>query len=71
VTEAEASDPHFLNSLQKGVAAWIANIHKVTKLERDPASGTALDEVNFWLGLATAIDRILEQLEAPEIRMMV
>lgn len=27
-------DPHFLNALQKGVGTWIANIRKVTALER-------------------------------------
>lgn len=40
---------------------------KVTKLDRDPASGTALQEISFWLNLERALNRIQEKRESPEV----
>jgi dynein heavy chain 1 len=45
----KVEDANFLNSLQSGVNRWIKEIKKVTKLDRDPSSGTALQEISFWL----------------------
>lgn len=42
-------------------------IHQVTKLDRDPASGTALQEISFWLNLERALNRIQEKRESPEV----
>lgn len=39
----------------------------MTKLDRDPASGTALQEISFWLNLERALLRIQEKRESPEI----
>ncbi|XP_015686723.1 cytoplasmic dynein 1 heavy chain 1-like, partial [Protobothrops mucrosquamatus] len=39
----------------------------VTKLDRDPASGTALQEISFWLNLERALYRIQEKRESPEV----
>ncbi len=42
----------FLQNLQYNcVNKWIKDIRKVTKLDRDPSTGSALQEVNFWLNL--------------------
>lgn len=41
--------------------------HQVTKLDRDPASGTALQEISFWLNLERALNRIQEKRESPEV----
>ncbi|XP_076442165.1 cytoplasmic dynein 1 heavy chain 1-like isoform X5 [Babylonia areolata] len=60
-------DAQFLNNLQSGVNRWIREIQKVTKLDRDPASGTALQEISFWLNLERALLRIQEKRESPEI----
>ena len=38
----KVEDSSFLNSLQNGVNRWIREIRKVTRLDRDPSSGTAL-----------------------------
>lgn len=38
----KVEDSSFLNQLQNGVNRWIKEIKKVTKLDRDPSSGTAL-----------------------------
>lgn len=40
---------------------------QVTKLDRDPASGTALQEISFWLNLERALLRIQEKRESTEI----
>ncbi|VEL20256.1 unnamed protein product [Protopolystoma xenopodis] len=62
-------DPHFLNSLQAGVNRWIKEIQKVTKLDRDPASGTALQEITFWLNLERGLLRIQEKRESLEVTL--
>jgi dynein heavy chain 1 len=65
----KVDDATFLNALQSGVNRWIREIQKVTKLDRDPASGTALQEINFWLNLERALLRIQEKRESPEIAL--
>ena len=42
---------------------------QVTKLDRDPASGTALQEVAFWLNLERALHRIQEKRDSPEVTL--
>ncbi|KAJ2643448.1 dynein heavy chain, partial [Coemansia sp. RSA 1694] len=61
------SDSGFLNQLQGDVNGWIKEIQKVTKLDRDPGSGTTSQEINFWLSMERALDRIEDQLASDEI----
>ena len=42
---------------------------KVTKLERDPGSGNALQEISFWLNLEKALHRIEEKQQSPEVKL--
>ncbi|XP_053373809.1 cytoplasmic dynein 1 heavy chain 1-like isoform X4 [Mercenaria mercenaria] len=63
----KVEDAQFLNALQSGVNRWIREIQKVTKLDRDPSSGTALQEISFWLNLERALLRIQEKRESPDI----
>ena len=65
----KVEDSTFLNQLQNGVNRWIKEIQKVTKLDRDPSSGTALQEVSFWLNLERALHRIQEKRESQEIAL--
>ncbi|TGZ69850.1 hypothetical protein CRM22_003509 [Opisthorchis felineus] len=67
--EDKMEDAHFLNALQSGVNRWIKEIQKVTKLERDPASGTALQEITFWLNLERSLFRIQEKRESLEVTL--
>ncbi|CAL8071116.1 unnamed protein product [Calicophoron daubneyi] len=67
--EDKLEDAQFLNSLQAGVNRWIKEIQKVTKLDRDPASGTALQEITFWLNLERSLARIQEKRESLEITL--
>lgn len=61
------SDSTFLNKLQGDVNGWIKEIQKVTKLTRDPASGTASQEINFWVSKERALSQIEQQLKSDEI----
>ncbi|KAF9438119.1 hypothetical protein BGZ76_009650 [Entomortierella beljakovae] len=61
------SDSTFLNKLQGDVNGWIKEIQKVTKLSRDPASGTAIQEINFWLSMEKALEKIDEQLKSDQV----
>ena len=60
-------DSTFLNKIQSEVNAWIKEIQNVTKLNRDVASGTASQEINFWLSMEKALEGIEEQLRSEPI----
>ncbi|KAK9242644.1 dynein heavy chain, N-terminal region 1-domain-containing protein [Lipomyces tetrasporus] len=57
------SDSKFLNALQSNVNSWIKSIQSITKMTRDPANGTATQEINFWLSLEAALEDIERQLQ--------
>ncbi|CAO0793713.1 unnamed protein product [Mucor circinelloides] len=69
VDPALFSDSSFLNRLQSDVNGWIKEIQKVTKMSRDPASGTAIQEINFWLSMERALEKIDEQLKSDQITL--
>lgn len=46
------------------------NLFQVTKLERDPASGTSLQEMNFWLNLERALQKIVQKRESDEVLIL-
>ncbi|KAJ3935686.1 MAG: dynein heavy chain, N-terminal region 1-domain-containing protein [Lentinula lateritia] len=64
------NDSTFLNSLHAQVNSWIKSIQAVTKLTRDVASGTASQEINFWLSLERALEGIEAQLRSDEVTMV-
>ncbi|KAF8959823.1 cytoplasmic dynein heavy chain 1 [Flammula alnicola] len=64
------NDSTFLNTLHGHVNAWIKSIQSVTKLTRDVASGTASQEINFWLSLEKALEGIETQLRSDEVNMV-
>lgn len=63
------NDSTFLNRLQNDVNSWIKEIRNVTKLNRDVASGTASQEINFWLSMERALEGIEEQLKSEPIML--
>ncbi|GLB36818.1 putative dynein heavy chain [Lyophyllum shimeji] len=65
------NDSTFLNSLHGHVNSWIKSIQSVTKLTRDVVSGTASQEINFWLSLERALDGIEAQLRSDEVNMVI
>lgn len=66
---ASVMDSSFLNALQKDVSRWIREIQKVTRLERDASSGTALQETSFWLNLENALGKIYGKRNSPEVNL--
>jgi hypothetical protein len=60
----------FLNTLHAHVNTWIKSIQAVTKLNRDVTSGTASQEINFWLSLEQALEGIENQLRSDEVNMV-
>jgi len=64
------NDSTFLNTLHGHVNSWIKSIQAVTKLTRDVASGTASQEINFWLSLERALENIEAQLRTEEVNMV-
>lgn len=62
-------DANFLNQLQTSVNRWIRDIKNVSKLDRDPSTGTAIQEINFWLNLEKALNKIIEKRDSPEVSL--
>ena len=64
------NDDTFLNTLQNQANSWVASIRTVTKLSRDVSSGTASQEINFWLSLESALEGIEAQLRGDEVNLV-
>ncbi|KAJ5078912.1 intein-containing dynein heavy chain precursor [Anaeramoeba ignava] len=62
-------DPEFLTRVQNGVNKWITDIQKVTRMKRDVSSGTALQEINFWISLEKALKNIDKQVKTTETQL--
>ncbi|KAI9606638.1 hypothetical protein H4Q26_006174 [Puccinia striiformis f. sp. tritici PST-130] len=62
-------DDKFLNKLQSLVNTWIKEIQNVTTLNRDVESGTASQEINFWLSMEKALQGVEEQLKSEPITL--
>ncbi|PWZ01334.1 cytoplasmic dynein heavy chain 1 [Testicularia cyperi] len=60
-------DSSFLNKLQSDVNAWVKEVQTITKLDRNVASGTASQEINFWLSMEKAQESIEQQLRSDPI----
>ncbi|KAF1817029.1 putative dynein heavy chain, cytosolic [Eremomyces bilateralis CBS 781.70] len=63
------TDAHLLNQLQATVNGWIRNIQTITKTTRDPATGSASQEINFWISFESALENIEEQLRSDGVRL--
>jgi len=62
-----ASDPAFLNDLQRQLNEWKKSIVRVTKLNRDVSSGSTIQEVNFWLAMERAVNHIYDAKESQPV----
>ena len=63
------SDSTFLNGLQSTVNGWIRSIQNITKTSRDVQTGTATQEINFWLSMESRLEDIEAQLSSPGVRL--
>ena len=64
------NDSSFLNAIHANMNVWIKSIQAVTKLTRDVSSGTASQEINFWLSLERALEAIDTQLRSEEVDLV-
>lgn len=55
------ADSTFLNDLNNTVNSWIKSIQTISKLSRDAESGSATQEINYWLNLETALKNVDKQ----------
>ncbi|KAF2143585.1 uncharacterized protein K452DRAFT_224111 [Aplosporella prunicola CBS 121167] len=69
IPAALLDDSKFLNNLQNIVNGWIRQIQAITKTNRDPASGTAGQEINFWLAMETSLASIEQQLRSEGVSL--
>ncbi|KAJ9669487.1 dynein heavy chain [Coniosporium apollinis] len=69
IPAALLSDSTFLNHLQSLVNTWIQSIQTITKTSRDPSSGTASQEINFWLNMESALEAIEAQLRSEGVQL--
>lgn len=69
VPQSLLNDTNFLNSLQSIVNNWIKSIQGITKISRDPHSGSATQEINFWLSMETELKHIEDQLQGPGVTL--
>lgn len=69
VDSALLGDQAFLNKLQSDVNSWVKEVQAVTKLSRDVSSGTASQEINFWLSMEHALEAIEAQLRGDEVTL--
>ncbi|KAF2010197.1 cytoplasmic dynein-like protein 1 heavy chain 1 [Aaosphaeria arxii CBS 175.79] len=63
------ADSSFLNGLQSTVNGWIKSIQNITKTSRDAHSGTATQEINFWLSMESRLEDIEAQLSSPGVKL--
>lgn len=69
IPAALLQDSQFLNKLQANVNNWIRSIQVITKMNRDPATGTANQEIHFWLSMEAALGGIESQLSSDGVRL--
>jgi len=66
---AIVTDSTFLNGLQATVNGWIKSIQTITKTTREVSTGTATQEINFWLSMESRLDDIEAQLSSPGVKL--
>ncbi|MCJ1311828.1 hypothetical protein MMC25_005501 [Agyrium rufum] len=63
------SDSKIINDVQSIVNGWIKSIQTITKLSRDAESGSATQEVNFWLSKESALENVEGQLRSEGVQL--
>lgn len=63
------TDDQFVNELHAEMNGWVRAVQKVTKLDRDASSGTAMQEIHFWNAMEHALEDLEGQLHAPGITL--
>ncbi|KAF2742258.1 cytoplasmic dynein-like protein 1 heavy chain 1 [Sporormia fimetaria CBS 119925] len=66
---AVLNDSSFLNGLQGTVNRWIQSIQTITRTSRDVSTGSAMQEINFWLSMESRLEDIEGQLSSPGVKL--
>ncbi|KAF2709100.1 hypothetical protein K504DRAFT_456000 [Pleomassaria siparia CBS 279.74] len=66
---AVQTDSSFLNGLQATVNGWIKSIQNITRTSRDVQTGSAKQEINFWLSMEDRLADIERQLSSAGVRL--
>ncbi|KAF2129349.1 dynein heavy chain [Dothidotthia symphoricarpi CBS 119687] len=69
IPAAIVQDSSFLNGLQSIVNGWIKSIQTITKTSRDVSTGSAAQEINFWLSMENRLHDIETQLGSPGVKL--
>ncbi|OXV07592.1 hypothetical protein Egran_04643, partial [Elaphomyces granulatus] len=69
VPPAALENSTVLNSIQNNVNGWIKSIQAITKMSRDADSGSAAQEINFWLSMEIALEGIEKQLRGDGVQL--
>lgn len=69
IPEQILQDTTFLNNLQTVVNGWIKSIQTITKMTRDPKTGTASQEIDFWLTKESRLESIESQLRSDGVQL--
>ena len=69
VPETAMENATVLNSIQNNVNGWIKSIQAITKMSRDPESGSAAQEINFWLSMESALESIEQELRSDGVTL--
>lgn len=59
----------FINALHAEMNGWVRAVQTITRLDRDPTSGTAAQETNFWAAMEHALEDLERQLHAREVTL--
>ena len=62
-------DTSLMTAVQATTITWRQQIKQITEKDRDPASGTASEEINFWLNMDNVIADIELQLKADAVTL--
>ena len=73
-TPYNAHSKNILSTFSDCCPPWLptlsnAHPHQVTRLERDASSGTALQEISFWMNLEHALGKIHSRRHSPEVQL--
>ncbi|KAL9059033.1 MAG: hypothetical protein Q9162_001421 [Coniocarpon cinnabarinum] len=63
------NDSSFLNHLQNMVNGWTRSIQAVTRTNRNVSSGTASQEIKFWLDLEAALADVESQVSSEGVKL--